>query len=75
MPFAATELQQQLEYAPRAVPQPPEGLVGWQIDDVMVCAHCAARVIARGFFLPSQAQPIWKPDTIASCAGCHTDAR
>ncbi len=65
-----SRLQEQIEYAPAAstVRVNPD-LHGWTIPipadeggTLQVCATCAARILARGFGLPSGTFPLWHDD-------------
>ena len=55
-----------LRYAPRfAIPNPD--LSGWRLQSgEFVCAHCAARLMARGCFpdgVDHPASPVWKDES------------
>lgn len=83
-PSIYTQLQEQLEYAPPAskVTVNPS-LAAWRIpvrvadgspNPLIICAACAARVMACGFGLPPGTQPIWRDEVAVriACPLCGT---
>ncbi len=59
------QLQTALADAP-ADPGPDAGVVaGWEKDEIVVCAHCAGRIFARGLDLFSDFDTIWAPADVA----------
>ena len=71
-------LRDQIEYAPTSGFTVAAGLVGWSIqtpladgfpETVHICAHCAGRLIARGFRVPRPCTPVWEGAIL--CALCE----
>lgn len=54
------DLKRAVEHAP-ADPGPiADGLTGWKLGDIFICAHCAGRIFGRGCGgLLSGAAPVW----------------
>jgi hypothetical protein len=48
-----------IEHAPLTAKTNPE-LAGFAGSDFIICAHCAARIMARGCSLPKPNRILWK---------------
>jgi hypothetical protein len=73
-PETVASLRRAIEYAPRTIPAPAEGLLGWWTPDgAFVCATCAGRVMARGCALPRGSEACWKEQPFGVCCTCPSD--
>jgi len=69
------QLRRAIEHAPKDVPPPQKGLLGWklEVDDgfLFICEHCSGRLFARGCGFPGASFAIWderkKPQFCAVC--------
>ena len=63
------KLRDALENAPLIAKTNPE-IAGWYGLDWQLCAHCAARIMARGCALPKPTTIIWTPGIVEHYDGC-----
>jgi len=71
------ETKSRIAYAPRKAEHHPN-LVGWRVlcddSEVVLCAGCAARILARGFLLNGSPgmvpMAVWLDDPYDLCGPC-----
>ena len=51
-------LQGFMEHSPVVI-NSPSPVAGWNVDDVIVCKSCAARIMGRGCKMGTNVYPIW----------------
>jgi hypothetical protein len=60
-----------IEYAPREPGPMAPNLIGWTTPNgLYLCARCAARIMARGCYLPMASEPVWKDGKQGECCCC-----